>query len=271
MKKFIICLAVIMALSMIGGKVNAVSFGDGGVELQTVLDNITLGPNPGISSINVLTDEIPDCVDSYWSIHGSGGSVSTVVMELAQWAGTNSFGIYDHANPMNRVQIFSGGATSGSQSIMSVLADGSVFVNLADSGVDFAGNFFGFYLDSTQAPQPWTGGIWYSDTSLNADQQDHMGVYQGKGIDTIQVLPFAPGVRDVDEYTFAFEGLHAMHWGNQNGINDGYPEWSDTEPNFTDFVVMVESIDPMPEPATLLLFGLGLIGVAGLNRKGFKG
>ena len=236
-----------------------------------MLDNITLGPNPGVSSINVLTDEMSDGIDSYWSIHGSGGSVSTVIIEVAQWAGANTFGIYDAANPMKMVQIFGGGETSGSQSIMSILGDKSVIVNFLDTGIDFAGNLFGFYLDSTQTPQPWTGGIWHSDTSLNVDQQDHMGVYQGKGIDTIQILPFAPGVRDVNEYTFAFEGLHAMHWGNQNGINDGYPEWSDTEPDFTDFVVMVESIAPTPEPATLLLLGLGLVGMAGLNRKKFKG
>ncbi|MGA1839689.1 MAG: PEP-CTERM sorting domain-containing protein [bacterium] len=277
MKKFLICTAMIMALIMTGGKATAVLFGDGGVGLQTVLDNITLGPYPGISSTNVLTDALTDNMDSYWSIHTSLGSVISMIIEETIWAGTNTFGVYDADDPTKRIPIW-GPATTKYQALLSILSDGSVIVNFVDSGIDFTGNKIGYYLDSTAGHPGWTGGAWYSDSSLNADGMDHMVAYQGKGIDTVQILQSAPGLWDTDEHIFAFEDLHSMHWGNGNGINDGYPEWSDIEPDFTDFVFMVESADlaeypdlTTPEPATILLLSLGFIGIVGINRKKFTG
>ena len=263
MKRLITFLIVVFFIfTATGVSIAAPSFGDGGVGLQTVFDNITIGPNPGVSSTNVLTDSLSDSLDSYWSIHGSGGSVNTLIVELASWANFNQFGIYDASNPGKMVQIFDGAATSGSQALLSILADGSVFVNFLDTGIDFGGNNFGYYLDSRAGHPGWTGGLWYSDTSLNADGQDHMAAYQGKGIDTIQITPFSPGIWDTDEYILAFEDLHSMHWGNGNGINDGYPEWSDIDPDFTDFVIMVESVDPIPAPGAIFL---GSIGIGCLN------
>jgi hypothetical protein len=217
-----------------------------GAALQDVLDNITI--SPANSSINASTGYIPEGSDDYWAISGSGGSVETVVIELGAFAGLNKFGIYDAANSANKVQVFAGVASAGDQAIVSIAADGSVFVNFTDTGVNFAGNNFGFYLDSSAGGAG--GGIFYSDTALNADNFDHLYAYQGNDSDVIQLPGKAPGVWTDNEYLLAWEDI--VGGGDQD---------------FDDFVVMVESITPVPDAGTsVALLGLALTGLAGISR-----
>ena len=260
MKKLINQLIAIAAASAFAMPASAVVFGDGGVALQGVLDGITTNP-AGNSSVNVATDEVNDAADSHWQIGGSGGSVTTLIIEIANFASTNTFGIYDRANSGSQVQIFGGAATTGSQTVVNILADGSVFVGFVDTGIDFAGNNFGFYLDST-ADQSGRGGLFFSDTSLNSDSTDHMAAYQGVG-DEIQILPFAAGPWGPNEYILAWEDLDCT-----NGINADWPNNPGTcDADFTDFVVLVESVSPAPEPMIMSLLGLGLAGIGFASRR----
>jgi hypothetical protein len=241
-------LAIALSGVLLAGNVVAApaTFGDGGTALQGVLDGITVG---GSSSVNVTTDALGDVQDTTWQIGGAGGALATLIIELAGFANSNIFGIYDLANPSSMVQIFNGAATSGSQAVVSILLDGSVTVNFGDTGVDFAGNAFGFYLDST-ANAANGGGLFHSDTSLNSDGLDHMYAYQGTG-DTIQVGGFAPGPWLSNEYILAWEDLVA----------------NVADRDYEDMVLIVESVRPVPLPPAVLLFGSALIGVTAIARR----
>ncbi len=248
----------LLALSLLGGSLvtgaasaaTCVTGSSSETSLQGVLDAITV---VGPSSVDTLTDCVPDSSDSNWSVSGNSGSTSTLIIELAGNASTNSFGVYDTTNSANKVLLFTGGASAGAQVTMSIMADGSVYKNMYgvgtyDTGINFAGNSFGFYLATAN------NGTFFSETALNMDAVDHMLAYQGTGSDKVQLPGLIAGTWLTSEYVLAWEDVKAS---------------SGADFDFNDFVVMVGSVEPtsVPVPAAVWLFGSGLLGLVGIARR----
>jgi hypothetical protein len=134
----------------------------------------------GFSGIDVLSDaaQLDDSQDSFWTLSGAGSA--SMIIEIAGYAGNNTFGIY---NPFTneKQQIFAGGDGAG-----------------ATASITTAWSVFGFYLDN-QTNGSFT---WYSDSSLNAGgANDHMVAY-GTGAG----------------YVLAWEDLNLGDWDYQDMV-----------------------------------------------------
>ena len=210
----------------------------------------TTNPNgiiqPGGTAVNPYTQQVQQ---PYWSVNSSGGSVANILLQIAGNAGTDTFGIFDPTDPSKMFPIFTNGQ-NGQQTTLTVWLNGGYSLNGALPQITFGTtNLFGYYLISG-------GNTYYSLPSLNEaggslypDGTPHMVAYQGNGSNLVALNNHPGGLWDSSEYILAWEDL----------------PFGASDLDYNDFIVEVESVHPVPEPAVLGMFGLGVLLLGGFT------
>lgn len=193
------------------------------------------------SGIPVFTDTLAegDFFDdgaTFARLHDTDGTQDSagafLLFEFAGFANINNFGIYDVQDASQMLQVFSGSDASGGRQVEFDLSAGTAETAYGSATI---GPSFGFYLQRGDS-------VFYSDAALNG------------GVDMSRIFDVT------GSQNTAFYG---------SSLIVAFEDLLDGDFDYNDLIVGISDVKAVPEPGTLALFGLGLLGL-GMTRRSRK-